>query len=68
MSYYDGSNWFNDTVIYTVLPPTVDYLQITDIPNGVPLPNRAVAVGDVFWGNASLYNNTFGFLFTVSAN
>jgi hypothetical protein len=68
VSYFDGMNWHNDTVVYTVLPPSVDYLQITDTPGGTPLSNKNVAVGDIFWGNASLYNNSFGYLFSVEAN
>ncbi len=66
-SYFDGTNWFNDTVIY-IPTPTVDYIEITDVPDGTPLVGGIVPVGLQQWGNCSLYNNTIGFIGTVIAN
>jgi hypothetical protein len=68
VSYFDGVMWFNDTVIYTVNPPTADYLDITDIPDGTPITDATVDVGFSVWGNASIYNDTAGFLYTISAD
>jgi parallel beta-helix repeat protein len=59
---------FSETVQYTVNPPTVNYIEITDIPGGTPLSGGDVGVGFKEWGNCSRYNNTIGFIDTISAN
>ncbi|UCE38177.1 MAG: right-handed parallel beta-helix repeat-containing protein [Thermoplasmata archaeon] len=65
-SYYDGINWYNDSVIYII--PTIDYIDITDIPNGTPLSGGVVPMGFEQWGNCSAYNDTEGFIGTVAAD
>jgi parallel beta-helix repeat protein len=70
-----GERWLNasymghnDSIKYTVLPPTVDYIEITDTPNGTLLPGATVLVDYIEWANCSAYNNTVGFIGTVAAN
>jgi len=70
-----GDVWLNasfgvhtDSVQYDVLPPTPDYIEITDIPDGAPLAGGSVSVGFSEWGNCSVYNSTSGFITTISAN
>ncbi len=70
-----GKVWFNvsyeglsDSVEIDVLSPTVDWINITDIPDGVPLEGGKVPVGHMTWGNASAYNGTAGYISTVEVN
>jgi hypothetical protein len=46
----------------------VDYILITDTPNGTVLAGGVVLPGFVEWGNCSMYNNTEGYIDTVVAN
>ncbi|MFO8109062.1 MAG: hypothetical protein R6U17_00855 [Thermoplasmata archaeon] len=59
---YEG---FHHSVRIEVLTPTVDHLNITDTPGGVPLVGGEVQVGYRIWGNASAYNETAGYIGTV---
>jgi hypothetical protein len=67
-SYYDGTNWHNDSVVYNVQAPTVDYIEITDFAGGPQLTGGPVGYNFQEWGNCSLYNDTYGYLGPVSAN
>jgi predicted transcriptional regulator len=49
-------------------PPMIDYIEITDSPNGSVLLNESVIVGSQRSGICSAYNNTAGFLGTVIAD
>ncbi|UCE39133.1 MAG: right-handed parallel beta-helix repeat-containing protein [Thermoplasmata archaeon] len=62
---YDGNS---DSVTYNVIPPTIDFIDITDIPGGNPLIDKTVPSDYQEWGNCSAYNNTAGFLYTVNGN
>jgi hypothetical protein len=59
---------FSDSVQYTVIPPTIDYIDLTDVPGGIPLTGGLVPFDYEEWGNCSAYNNTAGFMDTFSAN
>ncbi|UCE39132.1 MAG: PKD domain-containing protein [Thermoplasmata archaeon] len=48
----------NDTFDVEILSPTVDYIEITDTPDGTPLPDRSVPISFQEWGYCSAYNNT----------
>jgi predicted transcriptional regulator/PKD repeat protein len=50
------------------VPPTVDFIEITDVPNGSPILDSSVFVGFQEWGFSSAYNNTLGYLGVISAN
>jgi hypothetical protein len=70
-----GPLWLNASfgavmasVRYDVLPPTVDAMEITDVPAGIALQNHVVHPDDVLWGNASAYNDTIGYIGQVSVN
>jgi hypothetical protein len=70
-----GTVWLNvsysgysDSVQYTVLPPTIDYIDITDVPGGTPLAGGLIPFDYEEWGNCSAYNNTAGFIDIFSAN
>ncbi|UCF07540.1 MAG: hypothetical protein JSW28_07790, partial [Thermoplasmata archaeon] len=64
-----GTTWFKDTVTYTVIAPGADYIEITDVPGGIPLSTTFIVDHNhIQWGNASLYNNTYGYIGTVEAN
>ncbi|UCE37652.1 MAG: fibronectin type III domain-containing protein [Thermoplasmata archaeon] len=70
-----GIVWFNASyggrsysIQFTVSPPLVDYIEITDVPNGTPLPGGIMPLGIREWGNCSSYNNTAGFIGTVNAD
>ncbi|UCE36558.1 MAG: fibronectin type III domain-containing protein [Thermoplasmata archaeon] len=56
------------SVQYDIMLPEVDYIEITDIPNGTQLLGGSVPVGHIEWGNCSAYNDTVGYLYTVSAD
>jgi hypothetical protein len=60
-------NGFAYSVQYTVSPPEVDYIEITDVPDGTPLTGGSVPVGFSEWGNCSLYNSTTGYMGTGDA-
>jgi predicted transcriptional regulator len=49
-------------------PPTVDYIEMTDVPEGIPLDGGIVPINYQEWGYCSLYNYTYGFIDTVTAN
>ncbi len=59
---------YSYTIQYNVTPPTVDYVQITDIPGGDPIADNIVGVGFEIWGFCSVYNSTTGFIGTAVAN
>lgn len=48
-------------------PPTIDYIEITDVPNGTPISDSIVSVGFSEWGFCSAYNTSEGYLGTASA-
>lgn len=67
-SYFDGTNWHNDSVVYDVIPPTVDYITIRDEPG-----NRGDWIGpsfyilwEIYTFYAAGYNTTFGYIDDVS--
>jgi parallel beta-helix repeat protein len=63
----DDDNGHTDTVIFTIMPPTVDFIIIRDAPNA----GGFEATTDFFWGGdtvelyAAAYNNTAGYLLDV---
>jgi hypothetical protein len=63
----DDGNGHTDTVIFTIMPPTVDFIIIRDAPNA----GGFMVTTDFFWGGdtvelyAAGYNNTAGFLYDV---
>ena len=71
-----GKVWFNvthnsiykDSVVYNVSSITIDYINITDSPNGTALISKNVPVEREFKGYLSAYNNTEGYLFTIKGN
>jgi hypothetical protein len=71
----EGLVWFNvsyfgftDSVEYTVISPTIDHIEITDVPDGTPLSGGVVFMGHKEWGNCSAYNDTHGYIGLVSAD
>jgi hypothetical protein len=58
----DGSNV--DTVVFTIIPPTVDYIIIvdTDQTGSAEIPNMNVDVGFVLTGWAAGFNNSIGYI------
>ncbi|UCE39131.1 MAG: hypothetical protein JSW00_07920, partial [Thermoplasmata archaeon] len=69
------SVWFNASysgfsysVEYTIISPTVDYIDITDTPDGNPLTDKIVPPGHREWGNCSAYNDTSGYIDVVDAD
>lgn len=71
-----GLVWFNttyqtsinDSVVYNVSSYTIDYINITDSPNGSALQNRTVPVEFSERGYISAYNESQGYLFTIKGN
>ncbi|MFO7992231.1 MAG: hypothetical protein R6U61_08090 [Thermoplasmata archaeon] len=70
-----GLVWFNatyenitDSVLYNVSDHTIDYINITDSPNGSALQNRSVPVEFSERGYISAYNESEGYLFTIKGN
>ncbi len=57
-----------DSVQYNVFPPTVDYIEITNTPGGLPLSGGTVSPGFQEWGHCSAYNYTAGYIGVVSAD
>ncbi len=71
----EGYVWFNvtyegleDSVRFEVEPPTVDSLMITSSPDGDPIEEGEVPVGESVWGYASAYNDTVGYIGLVKAD
>ncbi|UCF07410.1 MAG: right-handed parallel beta-helix repeat-containing protein [Thermoplasmata archaeon] len=54
-------NGLTASVYYDVLPPTVDYINITDTPGGSPVMNKTVSVGYIEHVNCSAYNHSIGY-------
>lgn len=67
-SYFDGFSWYNDSVTYIILPPTVDYIEITDIPGGSVLPGATVLIDYMEWATCSVYNITSGYIGEIAVN
>jgi hypothetical protein len=69
-SYYDAAQGASvkDSVLLTVLPPTVDYIDITQTADGGPVADASHKVQTNLTGFASSYNTTAGYLSTVSAS
>jgi parallel beta-helix repeat protein len=57
-----------EQVQYIVIQSTVDYIEITSTPGGVPLSGGTVAPGFQEWGHCSAYNNSVGYIGLVSAD
>jgi hypothetical protein len=71
VSVWLNASWggFTDSVQYDIIPPTVDYIDITEDIFGVtPLADKSVPVGFQEWGYAAGYNNTSNFVSLVSAD
>jgi hypothetical protein len=64
-----GNNvsWSDDFVV-NILSPTIDYIEITDTPNGTLLSGGNVAVGYEEMGYCSAYNSSYGYIGLVSAD
>jgi outer membrane protein assembly factor BamB len=63
-----GLNVF-DTFNVNILPPTLDYILITDTPGGEPLGTVEIPVGGSVVAHASGYNNTGSlYLYLVAVN
>ncbi len=72
-----GEVWLNvtslrhqhqDSVKYTVITDKVDYIEITDSPNGERLKDDIVEVGQRVRGYCSVYNESNGYLYSVAGN
>lgn len=65
----DDGMGHSDTVVFTINPPTVDFILITDTPDtGVSeIPDQTIPVGFSITGYAAAFNNTIGFIGDVSA-
>jgi DNA-binding transcriptional ArsR family regulator len=66
-AYYNGT-WFNDTVVFTINPPSADYIEIVDTPGGTPIPDKTVGVGYTIIGTAAAFNNTVGYFTNISVS
>jgi hypothetical protein len=69
LGFTEGTVWFNasfggafDSIQYMVTELTLDYIMITDVPNGVALTGGTIPVGERVWGNCSQYNNSIGYM------
>jgi predicted transcriptional regulator len=63
----DGEGHQNTTQV-TVLEPTIDYIVLTDAPNGIELSTVILGVGDKISIYASSYNLTSGFIGLIEVN
>ena len=61
----NDSGIINTTGVLTMLPWGVDYIIITDTPNGTAIIDQLVGVGFSITGYASGYNNTVGYIGTI---
>lgn len=59
---------FRDSVHFLITTHTVDFIKITDFPDGSPLVGETVSVGDLVSGYCSAYNISEGFIGTVSSD
>jgi hypothetical protein len=64
----DDSSGHTDSVIFTINPPTRDYIMIVDSPGigSTEIPNLNVSVGFTIQGWAAAFNNTIGYLGDVT--
>jgi len=67
VSFLGTEYWSNDSANFTVQPPTIDHINITDSPGGVDVPDQSIVVGSSVEGYASAYNNSIGYLGLVNA-
>ncbi|MCK4718119.1 MAG: hypothetical protein KAT70_05565, partial [Thermoplasmata archaeon] len=66
----DDGMGHNDTVLFEVIPPVVDYIMIVDTP-GIgfnAVPDQGVEAGFVIEGWAASFNNSIGYMGDVEAN
>ena len=66
--FLNGSKLLKDSVTFDVRHPTVDYIEITDIPGGTPIPDQSMFVNTIIDGYASSYNNSIGYMGIVSVD
>jgi predicted transcriptional regulator len=66
--FCQNTSVINDTFDVNILDPTIDYIDITDTPDGTPLLGGTVPPNYEEWGNCSAYNTTAGYLYTVNAD
>jgi hypothetical protein len=67
----DYGGGMTDTVVFTINPPQVDYIEIVDIAGGVgetPIPDHTLNVGDTVTGYAASYNLVTGYLGDIAVN
>jgi DNA-binding transcriptional ArsR family regulator len=69
-SYFDLVNSYNDTVMFTINPPEVDYIQIMDPlnPSQTEILNQTVGVGKLIPGYASAFNTSGGYIGNIDVN
>jgi hypothetical protein len=67
-AYLDSGNWFNDTVVFTINPPSADYIKITDPsdPGQTEILNQTVGVGQPIPGCAAAFNNSIGYMYDIN--
>jgi len=72
-----GFVWFNvtlpgdgytDSVRFNVITDEIGHIQITGSPDGEPLKNQSVSVGERFRGYCSVYNESGEYIYTVEGN
>lgn len=60
----------NDTVVFTILPPTADYILIVSSPDpgAAEIPDQTVDVGSTITGYAAAFNDTVGYFGDITVN
>ncbi|UCG68597.1 MAG: PKD domain-containing protein [Thermoplasmata archaeon] len=58
----------NDTFNVTIIPPTVNYITLTDAPNGTEFSTVVLNVGQNVLAYASSYNTTSGYIGLLEVN
>jgi DNA-binding transcriptional ArsR family regulator len=61
-------NGVQNTTIVTVIPPTFDYIDITDSPGGASLTTVTLNVGESIAVYASIYNSTSSYISLIEVN